>query len=65
MSDGEVRTAVAIAESLMLSRLAQSEQMRDFFVQIWAQNPVLAKCAGKRIQDLLSPLARRPAGTDS
>ncbi len=65
MSDGAESPAMSIAESLMLSRLAQSEQMREFFLQMWAQNPVLARRAGKRIQDLLSPLVCRPASTDA
>lgn len=64
MPDREPRTAPSISQGLIRSRLAQSEQMRDFFLQMWAQNPVLAKRAGKRIQDLLCPLARRPASTD-
>ncbi len=39
----------------MLSRLAQSEQMREFFLQMWLQNPLLVKGAGVRIQDMLMP----------
>lgn len=58
MSDNEARTAPSIKEALMLGRLAQSEQMREFFLQMWLQNPILAKRAGKRIQDLLSPITR-------
>ena len=46
-----------IPEHLMLSRLAQSEQMREFFIQIWQQNPALAKQGGSKVQNLLSPLA--------
>lgn len=41
----------------MLSRLAQSEQMREFFIQMWIQNPALAKQGGIKVQNLLSPLA--------
>ncbi len=55
MSESKVRTRPSVTEDLMLSRLAQSEQMREFFLQMWLQNPLLAKRAGKRIQDLLSP----------
>lgn len=51
----------SIPQELMLARLAQSEQMREFFVQMWLQNPVLARQAGRRVQDLLTP-ARSPAG---
>ena len=46
-----------IPEHLMLSRLAQSEQMREFFIQMWIQNPALAKQGGAKVQSLLSPLA--------
>lgn len=44
-----------IPQELMLSRLAQSEQMREFFIQMWLQNPVLAKQGGDKVQALLSP----------
>lgn len=45
-----------IPEETMLVRLAQSEQMRDFFMQMWLQNPQLARNIGHRVQNLLSPL---------
>lgn len=32
-----------IPEYLMLSRLAQSEQMREFFMQVWILSPALAR----------------------
>lgn len=57
------RLAVTIPQDLMLARLAQSEQMREFFIQMWLQNPVLAKQAGARVADLLavaSALAPEP-----
>lgn len=40
----------------MLGRLAQSEQMRYFFITMWRPNPSLAKQGGKEVQRLLSPL---------
>ncbi len=43
-----------IPEHLMLSRLAQSEQMRDFFIQMWWQNPALAKQGGEKVRQILS-----------
>jgi hypothetical protein len=57
-----------IPEHLMLSRLAQSEQMRECFIRqdersrasffrMWIQNPALAKQGGSKVQNLLSPLA--------
>ena len=45
-----------IPQELMLSRLAQSEQMREFFIQMWLQNPALARQGGSKVQELLSPL---------
>jgi len=45
-----------IPEELMLARLAQSEQMREFFVRMWLENPRLAARAGRKVQDLLSPV---------
>jgi len=45
----------SIPQELMLARLAQSEQMREFFIQMWLQNPALAKQADRRVQDLLTP----------
>lgn len=52
-----------IPEHLMLSRIAQSEQMREFFIQMWLQNPALARQGGSKVQDLLSPLAPANAVT--
>lgn len=46
-----------IPEELMLARLAQSEQMREFFVQMWLQNPELARRAGSKVREMLSPVA--------
>jgi hypothetical protein len=52
-----------IPEEVMLGRLAQSEQMREFFIQMWLQNPALAEHAGRTVQEILVPW-RRPAETD-
>jgi hypothetical protein len=48
-----------IPEELMLKRIEQSEQMREFFIQMWLQNPALAKQGGEKVQRLLSPLIPR------
>jgi hypothetical protein len=56
MDEGNLPASRSIAEELMCIRLAQSEQMREFFLQMWLQNPLLARRPGKRIQDLLLPL---------
>ncbi|OGA35736.1 MAG: hypothetical protein A3F75_02045 [Betaproteobacteria bacterium RIFCSPLOWO2_12_FULL_64_23] len=58
MSESDGRTHLVIPQELMLSRLAQSEQMREFFIQMWLQNPVLARQGGARVQGLLAPLAQ-------
>ena len=65
MSEPDHPVRAVIPEHLMLSRLAQSEQMREFFIQMWLQNPALAKQGGKKVQDLLSPLmVSHPKETD-
>ncbi|TSA14628.1 MAG: hypothetical protein D4R74_07930 [Betaproteobacteria bacterium] len=56
-SDGEARKV--IPQELMLVRLAQSEQMREFFIQMWLQNPALAQQGGARVQSLLTALASK------
>jgi hypothetical protein len=53
-----------IPENLMLARLAQSEQMREFFIQMWLENPALAKQGGARVSALLSPLSTDSASLD-
>ena len=58
MSESGGRARSVIPQELMLSRLAQFEQMREFFIQMWLQNPALARQGGATIQSLLSPLAR-------
>ena len=50
-----------ISEKTMLDRLAQSEQVREFFIQMWRQNPVLAKQAGAKVQNLMTQLDRGDA----
>lgn len=60
MDDIELPMPAAIPEELMRARLAQSEQMREFFIQMWLQNPELATKAGERVQSLLAPLKQEP-----
>lgn len=57
MSEPKSLSRAVIPEHLMLSRLARSEQMREFFIQMWIQNAALAKQGGIKVQNLLSPLA--------
>lgn len=56
MSESDGRTRPVIPQELMLSRLAQAEQMQEFFVQMWLQNPALARQGGARVQCLVSPI---------
>jgi len=56
MTELDSLSRTTIPEHLMLSRLAQSEQMREFFIQMWIQNPMLARQGGSKVQNLLSPL---------
>lgn len=52
------RVRETISEEVMLARLAQSEQMREFFIEMWKQNPALAKQGGAKVRNLLTQLER-------
>ena len=54
-----------IPEELMLARLAQSEQMREFFIQMWLQNPRLAEGVGERMKAILRPIDWPAENSDS
>ena len=56
MLESGARMRKIIPEETMLIRLAQSEQMREFFIQMWMQNPGLAKQGGIRVRDLMTSL---------
>lgn len=60
MSEAKPHVRTSISETLMLARLAQSEQLREFFIQMWLQNPAMARQAGSRVQEMLRPLAAAP-----
>jgi hypothetical protein len=57
MTETTAPALTVIPEEIMLARLAQSERMREFFIQMWKQNPALAKQGGARVQNLMSSLA--------
>ena len=61
MSESIGRPRQAIPQDLMLSRLAQHEQMREFFIQMWLQNPALARQGEPKVQSLICPLAKADA----
>lgn len=57
MSDQPDEHPIMIPQETLLRRLEQSEDLRDFAIQVWLQNPELARQGGAKIQDLLAPLA--------
>jgi len=56
MSDSKPAQRQVIPEEILLARLAQSDEMREFFIQMWIQNPQLAKQGGAKVRELLTPL---------
>ncbi len=56
MIDPGARARQIISEETMLVRLAQSEQMREFFIQVWMQNPGLANQGGIKVKALMTRL---------
>jgi hypothetical protein len=62
MSQPDNETGVVIPHEVMLARLEQSDQMREFFLQMWLQNPALARNTGERIRALLEPINAVPNG---
>jgi MSHA pilin protein MshD len=46
----------------MLARLNRSDEMREFFIEMWKQNPALAKQGGVRVQNLLSTVESKQRG---
>lgn len=51
-----------LTEAVMLARLKRSDEMREFFIEMWKQNPALAKQGGARVQNLLSVVERKQRG---
>lgn len=45
-----------IPPAIFLERLKRAEDMREFFIQMWLQNPQLAKQGGAKVRAILSPL---------
>ncbi len=43
-----------IPENITIARLEQFEQMREFMIQIWRDNPQLLALAGKRAQMIMT-----------
>lgn len=53
MSNPAPGMLTALSEPLMLARLEQSDRMREFFVQMWLQNPLLANQGGARVMQII------------
>lgn len=51
-----------LTEAVMLARLNRSDEMREFFIEMWKQNPALAKQGGVRVQNLLSTVESKQRG---
>ncbi|MEW5781465.1 MAG: hypothetical protein ACOY6N_12920 [Pseudomonadota bacterium] len=49
---------VIIPQETLLLRLEQAEELREFAIQMWLQNPLLAQQAGDKVKELLAPVQR-------
>ena len=49
------RVAQVMSESLLLERLERSNEMREFFIQMWLQNPALARQGGAKVRETIAP----------
>lgn len=56
MFEAKDHARTIVPERMMLCRLAQSEKLREFFIQMWMQNPLLPRQCGVRVQNLLTSL---------
>ena len=45
-----------IPEALLRERLARADELREFFIQMWLQNPALARQGGARVREIIAPL---------
>ena len=45
-----------IPEALLRERLARADELREFFIQMWLQNPALARQGGARVRKIIAPL---------
>ena len=60
MTETKPRQRASISEALVLAHLAQAEQMSEFFIEMWLQNPAMARQAGARVHAMLSLLGAVP-----
>jgi len=60
MSDRHLQVArIVVSQETMVAVLNRCDETREFMVQMWLQNPQLAKQGGAKVAELLSP-ARAP-----
>ncbi|MHB1117527.1 prepilin-type N-terminal cleavage/methylation domain-containing protein [Sideroxydans sp.] len=62
MSEAGIGNKRVLKEAVMLARLNRSDEMREFFIEMWKQNPALAKQGGARVQNLLSAVESKQRG---
>ncbi|MFA7300564.1 MAG: prepilin-type N-terminal cleavage/methylation domain-containing protein, partial [Sideroxydans sp.] len=62
MSETKKFNKRVLTEAVMLARLNSSDEMREFFIEMWKQNPALAKQGGARVQNLLSAVESKQRG---
>jgi len=57
MTDPDPRYAKAvIAHEVMVAVLNRCDERREFMIQMWLQNPALARQGGAKVAALLAPL---------
>ena len=64
MIEKQDRVCEIIPQEIMLARLEQSEQMSAFFIEVWKQNPALAKQGGEKVKNLMMPLEYVDTGVE-
>lgn len=57
MREHDMTSKIVLPHEVMLGRLTQSDDMREFFIEMWKQNPALAKQGGGKVHSLMSPLS--------
>ncbi len=62
MNESENGGMRVLSEAVMLARLNRSDEMRKFVIEIWKQNPALAKQGGVRVQNLISTVESKQRG---
>jgi len=62
INESEIGSKCVLTEAVMLARLNRSDEMREFFIERWRQNPALARQGGVRVQNLLSTVESKQRG---